>query len=187
MLITFPLLLALAAALLRGGTLRALAGLPVRGAGLFVAALAVQILLYLPPLRGAPVTLRQGGILYVAALGLALLGALRNWRLGPAARLAMLGLALNLVAIAANGGYMPVDAAAMRAARGGATVREIADARRYHNVRLAGASTRLVFLSDIIPLRLPDGPGNVYSIGDVLLAAGVAALAYTAARRPPAP
>ncbi len=179
MLMLLPLVLTIAVARARGGALRALSTLPVRGGAFLATALAIQILLYLPPLRGAPIAVR-----YVAALGLALVGALRNWRLGPAARVATLGLALNLTVIAANEGYMPVNAAAMSTVQGATTIHDIAAARRYANVHLAGGSTRLVFLSDVIPLRIPQGPGNVYSVGDVLLAAGVAALAYKTMRRP---
>jgi len=184
MLMLVPLFLTIAVARARGGALRALATLPVRGGAFLATALVIQLLLYLPPLRGAPIAVRYGGGVYVAALGLALVGALRNWRLGAAARVATLGLALNLTVIAANGGYMPVNAAAMSTAQGATTTHDIAAARRYANVHLAGGSTRLVFLSDIIPLQIPQGPGNVYSVGDVLLAAGVAALTYKAMRRP---
>ena len=184
MLMLIPLFLAIAVARARGGDLRTLAVLPVRGGAFLGAALVIQILLYLPPLRGAPVAIRYGGLVYVAALGLALTGGLRNWQLGPAARVATLGLALNLVVIAANDGYMPVNATAMSTVQGATTTHNIAAARRYANVHLASASTRLVFLSDVIPLRIPHGPGNVYSVGDMLLTAGITALAYKAMRRP---
>jgi hypothetical protein len=184
MLMLVPLFVAIVVARARGGALRALAELPVRGGAFLGAALAIQILLYLPPLRGAPIAVRYGGGVYVAALGLALVGALRNWRLGPAARIATLGLALNLVVIAANDGYMPVNATAMSTVQGATTTRDIAAARRYANVHLAGASTRLTLLSDMIPLRIPRGPGNVYSVGDMLLTAGIATLAYKTMRRP---
>jgi hypothetical protein len=39
-------------------------------------------------------------------------------------------------------------------------------------------------LSDVIPINSPGGLGNVFSIGDVLIAAGGAALVYSATRRP---
>lgn len=45
----------------------------------------------------------------------------------------------------------------------------------FNNIRLASPSTRLALLSDVIPVRITGGVGNVYSIGDVLLPAGVAA------------
>jgi len=181
-LLLIPAVLALLAALARGGSLRYLAELPVRGSALIAASFAIQVLLYLPPLRDSALAGRWGGAIYLAALALALVGALRNRRLGGAVRLATLGLALNATVIACNGGYMPVNAAAMRAVRGDGAVRVIADTRLYGNTRLAGASTRLAALSDVIPVRLPGGAGNVYSVGDVLLAAGVALLVYRTTR-----
>jgi hypothetical protein len=42
----------------------------------------------------------------------------------------------------------------------------------------------LRILSDIIPIDIPGRLGNVFSIGDVLIAAGGAALVYRATRRP---
>lgn len=182
MLLLIPALLALIAALVRGGSPRYLAALPVRGSGLIIASFVIQVLLYLPPLRDSALAARWGGVIYVAAMALALAGALRNWRLGWALRLAMLGLALNALVIACNGGYMPVNGGAMRAVRGEAEVRVIADPRLYGNTRLAGGSTRLAALSDVLPVQLPGGAGNVYSVGDVLLAAGVALLVYRATR-----
>ncbi len=183
MLLLVPALLALLLALARGGSPRALAALllRIRGTGFLLAALVVQIALYLPPLRASALIAHAGGVLYVGSLGLVGLGALSNWGLGPAARVALLGLACNALVIVVNGGYMPVSAAALRAVRGAQTVHEIAAGQLFTNVRLVGASTRLIVLSDVIPVRLPGGHGNVYSVGDVLLAAGVAALVYRGA------
>ena len=185
MLLLLPPLLALALAVLCGGSPRALAALPIRGGGLFLAALAVQIALYLPPVRASALVVHVGGALYVVSLGLALVGALRNRALGPAVWVATLGVGLNGVAVVANGGYMPVDVAALRATQGEARVRAVADIRRFNNTRLATASTRLAPLSDVIPVRIAGGTGNVYSIGDVLLTAGVAALIYGATQPRP--
>jgi hypothetical protein len=182
MLLLLPMLLALGVALLRGGSLRALAALPLRGSGFFLAALAVQVALYLPPLRASALA-AHGGALYAGSLVLALAGALRNAALGPAFWVATLGLALNTLVIVANGGHMPVNAAAMRAVRGAPTIHAITDARAFSNARLASPATRLTLLSDVIPVRLAGGLGNVYSVGDLLLAAGGAALVYQAAWR----
>ncbi len=81
---------------------------------------------------------------------------------------------------------MPVNAVAMRSVAGDAEVRQIADQRLYQrlysNTLLAGPSSRLVALSDVIPVSLPGNYGNVYSIGDALLTIGVAVLAYRATR-----
>lgn len=184
MLLVVPTLIALALAIARGGSFQNLATLPLRGIPWLALALALQVALYLPGIRAAPVVAAHGGLLYSATLIPAAIGALANWRLDAAVRVATLGLALNALVIAANGGYMPTNAAAMRAVRGPAMVRAIADRRLFNNTRLATPSTRLVTLSDVIPVPLPPGTGNVYSIGDLLIAAGVAALVYRGVRRP---
>lgn len=190
MLLLIPAVLAIALALLRGGSLRHLADLPIRGSAFIAASFAIQVLLYLPALRTSGLTRHWGGDIYGGAMALALIGALRNWHLGAAARVATLGLALNASVIVLNGGYMPVDVHAMHAVQGAAKVHEIAAGRLYGNTRLAGQSSALRVFSDVIPVRMPGGIGNVYSVGDVLLAAGIATLVYQATRRPhivPAP
>jgi len=183
-LLLIPVVLAVPLALVCGGSLQALVTLllRVRGAGFLFAALAVQVALYLPPLRSAPLVAHAGGALYVASLGLVAAGALANWGLGRAARVAILGVVLNTTVIIANGGSMPVSAAALRMVRGARTVHEVADGHLFTNVRLATPATRLGVLSDVIPVRIAGGLGNVYSVGDLLLALGVAALIYQAMR-----
>ncbi len=106
-----------ARAVLRGGSPCALAALPLRSDSVLLAALAVRIALYLPPLRASALVAHAGGTLYIASLGLALVGTPRNRGLEPPVWVATLGLALNATVIVANGGYMPVDAAALRAVR----------------------------------------------------------------------
>jgi hypothetical protein len=184
MLLPVPALLALAAALLRGGSLRHLAALPFRGGTFIFTSLAIQVLVYIPFVRTSPLVLHWGGLIYIVTLGLALAGVLRNWSLGTPVRLATLGLALNAIVIAANGGYMPVSVAALHAVQRDARAHEIASRQLYSNTQPDGASTRLGVLSDIIPIASPGGLGNVYSIGDLLIAAGGAALVYSATRRP---
>lgn len=182
MLLASPVLIALAAALLRGGSLRHLAAVPLRGSTFILCSLALQVALYLPMLQRSTLAAHWGGVIYVVALSLSLIGALRNWRLGMAARVATLGLALNALVIVANGGHMPVNAAAMSAVQGQIRVHEIADTDMYGNTRLATPESRLILFSDLLPLRIPNGPGNVFSIGDVLIAAGIATLVYRATR-----
>lgn len=184
MLLAVPVLVALLAALVCGGSLRYLATLPVRGSGLILAGLAIEVLVFIPTARDSALVLHWGGAIYISALVLVLMGALCNWHLGLPARLALMGLALNATVIVFNGGHMPVNAAAMRAVQGDAKVREIAGQHLYENTQLANSSSRLVLLSDRLPVRLPGGRGNVYSVGDVLLAIGVSSLAYRATSRP---
>ena len=182
MLLLIPVVLALVAALASGGSLRQLATLPVRSGWLIMASFAIQLLLYASPLRHAPVVAHWNAAIYLAAIGLALVGALRNWRLGAAVRLATAGIVLNAAVIVINGGHMPVNAAALRVVQGESRVREVANQHLYGNTRPANSSSHLLMFSDVIPVRMPGGHGNVYSMGDVLLSAGVATLVFQAAR-----
>jgi len=184
MLLLAPVLLALLVALLRGGSLHNLADLPLRGIPLMLLAVALQIALYLPGLRTVPLVTSHGAVIYGVTLALLVAAALVNWSLGLAVRVAALGVALNALVIVANGGYMPTNGAAMRAVRGARVVRDIANRHLYGNTRLATPQTRLVALSDIIPVPFPPGAGNVYSVGDGLLALGIATLIYQGTRRP---
>jgi len=182
MLLLVPVLAAVVIARLRGGSLHHLANVPLRGGSWIVSSLGVQVLLYVPGIRTASLVVQWSGSIYIVALALALVGALRNWGLGTAARIALLGLVLNVMVIAANGGHMPVAADALRLVQGQGKAADIADHRHYNNTLFADAHTHLAALSDIIPVPAPGGRGNVYSIGDALLAAGVAALAYRSIR-----
>jgi hypothetical protein len=187
MLLLIPAILACIVALLRGGSVRRLATLRVRGSTLILASLAIQLLIYTPALRHSPLVLGWAAPIYLVALTLALVGMLRNWHLGMSLRLASIGLILNLTVIILNGGHMPVNAASLRTIQGEAKVQELQDPHTYGNTRLAGPSSYLVVLSDIIPVPMPDGRGNVYSFGDMLIASGVALLVYRAVRGSLAP
>lgn len=182
MLLLIPVAAALIVALLHGGSPRHLAAVPIRGGWLIMASFAIQLLLYTSALRHSAVIAQWNSLIYLAAISLALIGALRNWHLGTAVRIATLGVALNATVIVLNGGHMPVNAAAMRLVQSQAKVHDIANTHLYGNTRLASSSSRMLVLSDIIPVRMPGGHGNVYSIGDVLLCAGVSALMYRATR-----
>lgn len=97
---------------------------------------------------------------YLVAIVLVAIVALRNFRISGAVLIGV-GSALNAVVIALNGG-MPVDANAAALA---AAVPLLND--RLHTV--IGPETRLPWLADILPLPIFR---NVYSLGDVAIAAG---------------
>ena len=118
----------------------------------------------------------------------ALLGAFAwvNRRL-PAVWLVMVGLALNVLVIGANGG-MPVSASALETAGARAEGLAGTGTLKHH---LMGPTDDLTPLGDVI--GIPPPIGAVISIGDVLLYAGVAILVVAIMRgrsgenrRPPA-
>jgi hypothetical protein len=184
MLIILPVLLGIALALARGGSLRNLAMLRFRGVGAIMASFLIQLVTYVPPMRDTALVRQHGEAIYIGVLALMLLGVARNWRLGLSARLIFLGLTINTVVVVANGGHMPVNAAALRAAEGPAVVRVIAAHQKYPSRMLADRSSVLLPFSDILPISLPVGFGFVGSLGDLFIAFGGATLADSAARRP---
>jgi hypothetical protein len=149
-------------ALLAGGRLGG-ASLPLRSLGLLAGAALVQLV-------AALVT----GPAYAGALAFsALLAAafvVANVRV-PGVALVGLGLLLNAVVVAFNGA-MPVPASS--AARAGVALDRLT-AR--HDI--ASAHTRLGWLGDTIPVPAP-WRAEVVSPGDVLVAAGVGLLVFTA-------
>jgi hypothetical protein len=148
--------------LLAGGHLGRLGAIRFRWSGLIAAGMLTQVVLFsdlVAPWIGA-----LGPPIYVASTGLVLLAVLRNLAI-PGLQLVAAGAASNLAAIVANGGYMPASAAALGSHAAG-------QGSAYSN-SVVVANPALAPLTDIfaLPSWLP--AGNVFSIGDVALAAGI--------------
>lgn len=164
---------------LAGGSYNALAELQLRGRGLLVLALLLQVLA-ISVLRDPPHQLAAG--LHVTSYVLAGAFLWANRRL-PGLPLTAAGGALNLLTITANGGVMPATAAALRTA---GTDR---DAGHFANSTTI-AHPHLAFLGDVFAVPQTFGPmANVFSAGDVILAVGAIWLLHAAAdcRWPRAP
>ena len=98
----------------------------------------------------------------------------------PGLWLAGLGVLMNFVVIALNGG-MPVLAEAAEVASGFAPgVPEIAEGFKHV---ILNQTSRLVFLADVIPIRIANY-GQVLSLGDVFLAVGLGRFVEFELRRP---
>lgn len=93
----------------------------------------------------------------------------------PGVRLIMLGLALNLAVMAANGGRMPVSESAAVTAGLSEHLPKLTAGQSSRHVPLT-AQTRLRYLGDMIPVPKPYPFPRVISVGDVVLAAGVVQL-----------
>jgi len=88
----------------------------------------------------------------------------------------MLGLTLNILVMVANGGFMPVTLEALQRAGLAHMALGIEDGARVmasKDIILSREVTRLWYLSDILVLRRPFPWSTVFSVGDVLLMAGV--------------
>ncbi len=157
-----------------GGRLEHLADVRFRLAPLALLALAIQVVLFSPLANGLPDQAARAT--YVVSTALVGVVVIANWRLAGLPLIA-LGAALNLAAILANGGAMPASPAALAALGMG-----------------TGGNTNSVLLEHPALEPLTDVfalPGwlplaNVFSVGDVLIGAGVAIAIAAAMRRRPA-
>ena len=154
-----------------GGRLRALTALRLHGGGLVVAALALQVLVFVV-LTGAPRPLLMA--LHAASYLLAGAFVWRNRAL-PGLWLIASGALLNTVVLAVNDGTMPASAAAVR--RAGLPLTE----ETYSNSGVL-PHPHLAPLGDVLasPSWLP--LHNVYSAGDVLVLLGALWLVHRTCR-----
>lgn len=150
-----------------GGRIAALADLRIRWLGIALAGLAFQLALFSEPV--AERVGSAGPILYVVSTAVVFVVLLRNLDL-PGLPVVAVGAALNLLAIVANGGYMPSDPAAWQALTGVASV----PTDDFSNSMLMGPGTALPWLADIFVLPRPVPLANVFSLGDVVIAVGIA-------------
>jgi hypothetical protein len=170
--ILYAIAVGLVVGLLSGGSPSRLGDLRFRWAPAVAAGLLVQVALFSTPFGEGLGPLAPWA--YVGSTALVLAAVARNLRIRGMVLVLAGGLS-NAVAIAANGGYMPVSAAAL-AAMGRA------EATGYSNSRLV-EDVRLAPLTDIftMPTWLP--AANVFSIGDILIGLGAAIVIVTAMHR----
>lgn len=155
---------------LLGGRLEWLSRLRFRWAPLALLGLAVQVALFSDPL--AEVVGNAGPPIYVASTAAVLVAVLRNIDI-PGIVIVALGACSNLVAIVANGGYMPADPDAL------ASIGGIAPG--YSNSSVV-TDPALGPLTDIFALPAWVPLANVFSVGDVLIGLGVVVTIMVAMR-----
>ena len=174
-----PFLLAVAAALVSGGSLGHWSRARLRWAPLALLALGIQIPLYTWPVKTWSIVVAMGAGIGIATISLVLVVVLRN-AAGPlrmACRLAALGIALNLIVMVANGGWMPrADDRLPAPVERGDLATTVA------NTAPMTAETRLAWLGDIIPEPAWLPRADLVSIGDLLLSLGGAWCAFAITR-----
>lgn len=174
-------LVVIVVALLRGGSLRNLVTLELRWLPLVLGSLGLQLLIF-TPFRAEPLIPFATAPLYVLSMAMLVVWVVLNRRI-PGIVLIAAGVLMNLAAIAANGGYMPVAPEAARYA--GRAANYATDGLPIANNSLAIAeNVRLWILTDIFPIPAGIPLANVFSLGDVLLTTGIAILCYRAIRGP---
>lgn len=169
MILLIGMLAGIAAGLLARGRISNLARLQFRWPWLIVAVLLIRVAVVLPPLN------RFEASRYVYAVALAAIVAWSLWHVKRLAGvwLVSLGAAMNLIVILANGARMPVAP-------------EFAGYLAQHGAlgqyTVMGPSTNLNALADWI--RLYPSP-EVYSLGDILVALGLAVVLFVSIVTPP--
>lgn len=179
MLIPLLIVVAIGAALLRGGSLRNFAALSLRWIPLIIGSFVLQLLLFTPFLHRPLIDVTVEP-LYVLSMVMAAAWVALNWRI-PGMLLIALGVGSNLAAIVANGGRMPISPAG---ALYNGEIANFASGTTVSNNSLLAApdQVRLWLLTDILPMPKGLPLSGVYSIGDILLAAGLMFLCYRTAR-----
>lgn len=169
--------IALAIAVLRGGRLVNLGDIELKSWWLLIVALGLQIGTGFLPEASWSEGVGLAMVLFSFTLLMVLVVMNRS---KPGMGIAGLGVLMNFVVIAANGG-MPVLAGAAEVASG-FTIADPDLSGSFKHV-LLDETSHLTFFADVIPLRLL-GIGEVISLGDILLALGLGVFLEYELRRP---
>ncbi|MBI4790962.1 MAG: DUF5317 family protein, partial [Chloroflexi bacterium] len=108
MMLLVVLLASILLALLRGGKLGNFAQLKIRWSWLILIGFLIQLIVFQPFWQDRSETQALTQVAYMVSLILLLFALLANLRV-PGVALLALGFALNFIAIALNGGYMPAS------------------------------------------------------------------------------
>jgi hypothetical protein len=162
------ILLSLVIGFFRGGSLKGLAYMKLRGGWLFPLLLVAQFVIFALQDKVAIIAkLSNTLFLLVYVIGLLFLWLNRNQ---PGFIIIFVGVLLNFIVMAVNGGRMPVSVEAAQFLG-----REYIDALQagvYGKHQAITRETLLPFLGDIIPLSPPYPRQQVISIGDVIINVG---------------
>ena len=170
MLLLWALLLGLLIGFLRHGSLGNLAKLKLSGLWLILVALVIQLLIF-PLGHGAPLVRVGTPYLHILSYICLFIFIGLNWRYFGLLLMGV-GLALNLLVISINGGYMPASAPALRHAGLGQVAGILEQGLHQGNTVLMSPETKLNFLGDIFPVPAGVPFANAFSVGDAILALG---------------
>lgn len=172
--------LTLLTSLIAGGRVARLQALDLRAVWVFLLAAGVRIALDVLGAKGVTAARGLYPWLSIGAYLLLLAGFWVNRHLWPL-RLVALGVLLNFLVIAANGGSMPVEAALAERSAPKQLVRML-HSSSYVVHKPVTESTRLAFLADVLPLPMLYPRPKWYSpgsIGDIFITVGACALLLT--------
>ncbi len=174
MILAGALALSVIVALMRGGGLRRLAGLPLRWGWVALLAFGLQIyLIYFPEPKAEGLTTPRAAILIFSYV--LILGVVWQNRSLPGIGLIGTGLAANFAAMILNGGYMPITAESLaqvghsRNILGTGVGARVAGTK---DIVLPRELTTAWWLTDIFVVPPPFPIPSVFSFGDLLIACG---------------
>jgi hypothetical protein len=172
MILLLALAFALLVAFLRGGSLRNLADFSLEWGWLAGLALAIQIVAVYWATGDSYLYLQRGALVVSSLL---LLPVIWRNRRSPGLALIGLGLALNLVVMVTNGGFMPITPEAVARIERQHLVVHLDGMKRMSGSKgivLPREETALWALSDIFIIPSPFPVASAFSLGDVLVAVG---------------
>jgi prepilin signal peptidase PulO-like enzyme (type II secretory pathway) len=162
-------------ALFKGGRIQNLNSVRFRYPFVFVLCFLLYLLIFL--LYDCSVIVADPSMVYQSVLLVLLVALSLNWHI-YGFPLILIGFLLNLVAILANGGLMPVSYSGVINAQLMDHLPVLLQGDGKHAVM--NEQTKLWFLGDLVPLPRPYGMKQVASIGDIVLSVGVAQFLYQA-------
>ena len=166
-----------------GGTVHGWTRVRIHWAPLLLVAFAVELVLYNAPVDRQAWALTWGPLVWIGSKVAMLAVFLRNAREGRNKWLspwliAAIGIALNTLVIASNGGFMPQSLAARNAVWGTAGSELWDQPGRLYNIAAMTDDTQLPWLADVLPEPRWFVRPNVVSAGDLLLAVGICLWAF---------
>jgi hypothetical protein len=174
MILLAAFVVSLLIALLRGGKLRKLGQLSFHGGWLIALSFVMQaFVIYGPAGKGRGIA-DPAVLLNVASYLLLAVVVWQNRRL-PGMKLIAIGLLMNLTVIVANGGFMPIEPAAVRRIGHADRAGMVAAGYRVRGAKdviLPKEQTRLWLLSDVFVIPPPFPIPTAFSPGDLFVAAG---------------
>ncbi|WP_417898843.1 DUF5317 domain-containing protein [Bacillus haimaensis] len=163
------IIIALIVGLFRGGNFKGLADMKLKQAWVFPVLLMIQIAVYILQNKVPALGLYSNTIfILVYIVGLYFLWLNRHH---PGFFIIFIGVLLNFLVMAFNGGRMPVSLEASSVLD--PSFIEALKTGLYGKHAAITESTRLAFLGDIIPLSAPYPREQIISIGDVIMNIGV--------------
>lgn len=165
-------LIALLVGWLFGGKFGRLADARIRFIWLIFVPLVMYVSAWVVVFLMPPAKVWFSGVSHIIGKASLLIVVAANLRL-PGAKLILLGMVLNFVAIVSNGGMMPANTDAIASVFGQSYAEKTASQPHVQSA-LMDTATHLGFLCDIIAARRPFVlVPAIYSVGDLILSVGI--------------